>query len=135
MYEDESSIKILAVDDDRGTLAIFKSDLSGLGLQIFTATTSESALDVVKSEHPQIVLLDLVLPEVTGFDLLDRILASDPSTDVILTTAHYSTESAVAAIQRGASDYLNKPVPIDRLQQRIGNLVNDWRRRSRGQRL
>jgi len=78
MYEDESLMKLLAVDDDRGTLAIFKNALAGLGLRIFTATSSESALDVVKSEHPQIVLLDLVLPEVTGFELLDRILPIDP---------------------------------------------------------
>ena len=135
MYEDSSPMKLLAVDDDRVTLAIFKSALAGLGLQIFTATNPESALEMVKSEHPQIVLLDLVLPEVVGFDLLDRILAIDPSTDVVLTTAHYSTDSAVEAIQRGASDYLNKPVAIDRLQQRVGTLVNDWRRRTRGQRL
>src|SRR5450432_3435259 len=135
MYEDDSPIKLLAVDDDRTTLAIFKSALAGLGLQIHTANNPESALEIVKTEHPQIVLLDLVLPDVVGFDLLDRILAIDPSTDVVLTTAHYSTESAVAAILRGASDYLNKPVAIDRLQQRIGILVNDWRRRTRGQRL
>ena len=135
MYEDSSPMKLLAVDDDRVTLAIFKSALAGLGLQIFTATNPESALEMVKLEHPQIVLLDLVLPEVVGFDLLDRILAIDPSTDVVLTTAHYSTDSAVEAIQRGASDYLNKPVAIDRLQQRVSTLVNDWRRRTRGQRL
>ena len=55
-------MKLLAVDDDRGTLAIFRHSLAGLSLQIFTATTSESALDVVKAEHLQIVLLDLVLP-------------------------------------------------------------------------
>ena len=61
MYEDESPMKLLAVDDHRGTLAIFRNSLAGLGLKIFTATTSESALDIVKSEHPQIVLLDLVL--------------------------------------------------------------------------
>lgn len=91
MYEDDSSpMKLLAVDDDRGTLAIFKSALTGLGLQIFTATTSETTLDIIKAGHPQIVLRDLVLPEVHGFDLLDRILAIDPSTDVALTTAHYT---------------------------------------------
>jgi two-component system, NtrC family, response regulator HydG len=134
MYDD-SPIKLLAVDDDRTTLAIFKSALAGLGLQIHTANNPESALEIVKTEHPQIVLLDLVLPDVVGFDLLDRILAIDPSTDVVLTTAHYSTESAVAAILRGASDYLNKPIAIDRLQQRVGNLVTDWRRRGRAQRL
>ncbi|HEY3741991.1 MAG TPA: sigma-54 dependent transcriptional regulator [Bryobacteraceae bacterium] len=135
MYEDDSPIKILAVDDDRVTLAIFKSTLSGLGLQIFTASNAESALEIVRAEHPQILLLDLVLPGVVGFELLDRILAIDPSTDIVLTTAHYSTESAVEAIQRGASDYLNKPIAVDRLQQRVGNLVADWKRRSRAQRL
>ena len=135
MDDDEYSMKLLAVDDDRVTLAIFKNALSGLGLQIFTASNQDDALEVIKSERPQIVLLDLVLPGVEGFELLDRILAIDPSTDIILTTAHYSTESAVEAIQRGASDYLNKPIAVDRLQQRVGNLVADWRRRGRAQRL
>ena len=135
MFDDDSPLRLLAVDDDRVSLAIFKSALAGIGLQIHVAQDAESALAIVRQERPQIVLLDLVLPDVAGFDLLDRILEIDPSTDVLLTTAHYSTESAVEAIQRGASDYLNKPLSIEKLRQRIGTLVADWRRRGRAQRL
>ena len=51
----------------------------------------------------------------------------NPATDVILMTAHYSAESAVEAIQKGASDYLNKPVPLVTLRERIGKLVEEAR--------
>lgn len=67
IHVDTSPMKLLAIDDDRLTLAIFKTALAGLGLRIFTATNTESALEMVKSERPQIVLLDLVLPEVVWF--------------------------------------------------------------------
>jgi two-component system, NtrC family, response regulator HydG len=55
----------------------------------------------------------------------------DPSTDVVLMTAHYSAESAVEAIKKDASDYLNKPVSIAALRERIGKLIEDARRRQR----
>ena len=55
----------------------------------------------------------------------------DPSTEVILMTAHYSTESAVEAIKKGASDYLNKPVSIAALRERVGKLVEEARRQQR----
>ena len=55
----------------------------------------------------------------------------DPSIDVILMTAHYATESAVEAIKKGASDYLNKPVSIAALRERIGKLIEDARKRQR----
>jgi DNA-binding NtrC family response regulator len=56
--------------------------------------------------HPQIVLTDLVMPHLSGIEVLERIMEFDPSTEVILMTAHYSSESAVEAIKKGASDYL-----------------------------
>jgi DNA-binding NtrC family response regulator len=55
----------------------------------------------------------------------------DPATDVVLMTAHYSSESAVEAIKRGASDYLNKPVSIAALRERVGKLIEDAHRRQR----
>jgi DNA-binding NtrC family response regulator len=58
-------------------------------------------------------------------ELLERIVAVDPGADVILITAHYSTESAVEAIQKGACDYLTKPLDIERLRGRIGRLVQE----------
>jgi DNA-binding NtrC family response regulator len=65
-------------------------------------------------------------------ELLERILATDPGTEVIIITADYSTESAVEAIQKGASDYLNKPVVIEDLRRRVGKLVADVRQRQQG---
>src|SRR5678815_922178 len=59
----------------------------------------------------------------------------DRSTDVILMTAHYSTESAVEAIKKGAADYLNKPISIAALREKIGGLVEVARRRQRASRL
>jgi DNA-binding NtrC family response regulator len=71
------------------------------------------------------------MPHLSGMEVLERIMEFDPATDVILMTAHYSTESAVEAIRKGASDYLNKPVPIATLRQRTGKLIDEARRRQR----
>jgi DNA-binding NtrC family response regulator len=71
------------------------------------------------------------MPNVSGLEVLDRIVKTDPGIDVMLMTSHYSTESAVQAIQRGACDYFNKPIDILRLQDRVGELIAQAQRRSR----
>jgi DNA-binding NtrC family response regulator len=88
-------------------------------------------LELARSRRPQIVLTDLVMPHMTGIEVLDQIMKLDPSTDVMLMTAHYSTESAVEAIKKGASDYLNKPVSIPALRQKIADLLAGARKRRR----
>src|SRR5207247_3679800 len=70
-------------------------------------------------------------PGMSGMEVLERVVEFDPSTDVILMTAHYSTESAVDAIRKGASDYLNKPISLATLRERIDKLVEGSRRRRR----
>ena len=104
-------------------------------LEILTASDPEEGLDLVHSRHPQIVLTDLIMPHMTGMDLLERIMEFDPATEVILMTAHYSTESAVEAIKKGASDYLNKPLSIAALREKIGGVVEIARKRLRASRL
>jgi DNA-binding NtrC family response regulator len=101
------------------------------GLEIFTASDPEEGLDLFCSKRPQIVLTDLVMPKMSGIEVLERVIEIDPATDVILMTAHYSSESAVEAIKKGACDYLNKPVPLATLRQRVGKLVEDAKRRQR----
>ena len=99
------------------------------GVEILTADDPEQGLKIVREEQPQIVLLDLMMPKMSGMEVLERIIDEDPSIDVILMTAHYSTESAVEAIQKGACDYLNKPLLIERLEERVGRLIADARAR------
>jgi len=88
-------------------------------------------LDLIFQKHPHIVLTDLVMPKMSGLDLLDRIVHFDPGIEVILMTAHYSTESAVEAIRKGASDYLNKPISIPALRERFRSMIEDVRRRQK----
>src|SRR5262249_2584722 len=103
--------------------------LAEKGLQILTAADADAGMELIARHNAQIVLLDLVMPKVSGMELLDRILDSSPATDVILITGHYSAESAVEAIKRGACDYLNKPISIPLLRQRIDTLVEEARGR------
>jgi len=106
-------VKLVAIDDTPESLELITEALSEeQGLRVFTATDPEDGLDIIFHERPQIVLLDLVMPKLGGMEVLERVVDFDPSIEVILMTAHYSTESAVEAIKKGASDYLNKPVSI-----------------------
>jgi DNA-binding NtrC family response regulator len=125
------AVSLVIIDDNPGSLELLSSALAQPGLEIAVASDPEAGLDLVHSMHPQIVLTDLVMPGMNGMEVLERILEFDPSTDVILMTAHYSTESAVEAIRKGASDYLNKPVSIAMLRDRIGGLIDEARRRQR----
>ena len=125
------SVKLVAVDDTPASLELLSEALQQDGLTIFTSTDPEEGLELVYHEHPQIVLLDLVMPKMNGLEMLERIAEFDPAIDVILMTAHYTTETAVEAIQKGACDYLNKPVSIPVLRSRVEKLLVDARQRIR----
>jgi DNA-binding NtrC family response regulator len=125
------SVKLVAVDDTPASLELLSEALQQEGLTIFTSTDPEEGLELVYHEHPQIVLLDLVMPKMNGLEMLERIAEFDPAIDVILMTAHYTTETVVEAIQKGACDYLNKPVSIPALRSRVEKLLVDARQRIR----
>ena len=125
------SIKLVAIDDTPESLELLSEALQQDGLSIFTTTDPEDGLDLVFQEHPQIVLVDLVMPKLSGLEVLERIVEFDPAIDVILMTAHYTTETAVEAIQKGASDYLNKPISISTLRTRVQKLLAAARQRQR----
>lgn len=131
MSAPEPSISLVIIDDNAGSLELLSTALSREDVRIFTAQDPEEGLELVYREHPQIVLTDLVMPGLSGLDVLDRITEFDPATDVVLMTAHYTTETAVEAIRKGAADYLNKPVSISALRERISALVSEARKRQR----
>ncbi len=123
---------LVAIDDEPEFLELVTDALGSLaGLEILTATDALRGLQLVQQRRPQIVLTDLYMPQMNGMEMLERIVAFDPAIDVILITGHYSSDSAVEAIQKGACDYLTKPLPVPRLQERIGKLVEQARARHR----
>jgi DNA-binding NtrC family response regulator len=130
-----SALCVLIIDDNAGSLELLESALAQPGIEIITASDPLQGLDLVASRHPQIVLTDLLMPGMNGLEVLSRIMEMDPSTDVVLMTAHYSTETAVEAIKKGASDYLNKPISIALIRAKIGKLIETANQRKQALRL
>ena len=129
MTQPRSPVSIVIIDDNPRSLEFVSTALARDGVAIYSAADPEEGLDLVFTHRPQIVMTDLVMPNMTGLDVLDRVIEFDPAIDVILMTAHYTTETAVEAIRRGAADYLNKPISLALLRERVGRLVESALRR------
>jgi len=130
-----TTLKLLVIDDDAQNLEMIRLALKRQGLEIMTSQDPEEGFETFLRTRPRIVLLDLVMPKVSGIEILERIVSVDPGVDVILITGHYSAESAVEAIQKGASDYLTKPIEIDKLRSRVAILLADAEMRQKTLRL
>jgi len=122
-------LRLLVIDDESQNLGLIESALEQQGLEILTASNPEVGLALFNEKRPEIVLLDLVMPKISGMDLLEQIIANDPGAEVILMTGYYSAESAVEAIRKGAADYLTKPLDVGALRDRVFKLVNEHRSR------
>ena len=131
MGDTKPAISLLVIDDNPVSVELLSNAVAQPGLEVLTASDPEEGLDLFRNRRPQIVLTDLMMPRMNGIEVLERIMEVDPTTDVILMSAHYSTESAVEAVKKGASDYLNKPVSIGPLRERVGKLVEEVRKRQR----
>jgi DNA-binding NtrC family response regulator len=126
---------LLAIDDDAENLELIRASLDRPGLEIVTADDPEKGFEEFLRLRPAIILLDLRMPKIGGIELLERMVAIDPGVHVILITAHYSTESAVEAIKKGATDYLTKPLEIDKLRACIDALLEEAHTREKTLRL
>jgi len=131
----DAPLKMLVVDDEPEILKLVCDALAGEKVQLFTVADAESALERLPEVRPRIVLADLLLPGMSGLELLERALESDAGIDFILMTGHPSTEPGVDAIRKGACDYLPKPLDIGRLRSSIRRLVDEAMIRQKSSRL
>lgn len=129
MPDSHARVPLLAIDDDSATLDLIADALAEADLDIHMALDPEAGLEAFKNVRPRIVLVDLMMPILTGMDLLERMLSKDPAVEVIIMTGHYSTDSAVEAIQKGARDYLAKPLDLGKLRSRISGLISEVRQK------
>jgi DNA-binding NtrC family response regulator len=127
----QARLKLLVIDDNPETLRFVQDTLASDQLEVLTAGDPESGLALFFRYRPLIVLVDLMMPKISGMEVLQTIVAADAGVEVILITAHYSTESAVEAIQKGANDYLTKPLDLEKLLARISSIQADARRREK----
>lgn len=112
-------IHVVVVDDEAGQREILVDILSDEGYEVRAFSSAREALVSLEAEGAELVLTDLRMPEMDGLELLERLKESRPEIPVLLMTAYGSVSSAVAAMKRGAFDYLQKPFEKDELVQRV----------------
>lgn len=114
-----TKIKLLIVDDEIefATTLAERMELRGIATQ--TANNGQEALEKVYFSPPDVVVLDLKMPDMDGLEVLQGIKALHPSIEVIMLTGHGSTASGMEGMEKGAFDYIMKPVDLNDLLEKL----------------
>ena len=110
---------VLVVDDEKNIVDILSFNLKKQGYKIITAFDGEAALTAYSKNKPDIILLDVMLPLIDGFDVCKTIRKTDKTTPIIMLTAREEETDKVFGLELGADDYITKPFSIRELQARI----------------
>ena len=116
------------IDDDRSIRWVFEKALAREGIAYRTFGSALEALDRTAQESPQVVVSDIRMPGLSGLDFMQQLRAKLPSTPVIIMTAYSDLESAVAAFQGGAFEYLPKPFDVDHAIELVRRAMDESRR-------
>ncbi|MDQ5985720.1 MAG: Transcriptional regulatory protein WalR [Syntrophus sp. SKADARSKE-3] len=111
--------RILCVDDEPINLMIIEVNLMAEGYEVYKAEDGSKALQLVKEVKPQLVLLDIMMPGISGIDTLKEIKKIDPHIPVIMVTGVTDETIAKSAIEYGAYDYVTKPIDFSYLNTTI----------------
>ena len=110
-----ANANILVVDDDPDIREVLKDRLESLGYNVFAAASGVEALELLEKQNPQIVLMDIEMPEMSGLEALKEIRKRQIDITVVMITAHGTIERAVEAIRQGAYDFIPKPFEPDHI--------------------
>jgi len=135
----QAAFRVLVVDDDPDMVAFLARMLGKEGLAVETALDGDAALVQVLSAPPDLILLDVMLPGASGFEICERLKADEATAliPIVLVTALEDTQSRVRGIQAGADDFLSKPVKVEELVARVKTLrrLHETRRELESRRL
>jgi two-component system cell cycle response regulator len=129
MSEDVQAVeppgKILVVDDNQDNIEIIATRLRFRGYEILEASDGAQALALVREAAPDLILLDVMLPDIDGYEISRRIKGDNdlPFVPIILVTARDSTQDKVAGLDAGADDYLTKPINFPELEARVRSML------------
>ena len=118
------SRKVLLIDDDASLRRVTEYSLHSAGFQVLSAVDGKQGLASFQADHPQVVITDIQMPDMSGYEVLQQIKAARPETVVIVITAYSSVEKAVEAMKQGAYDYLAKPFSRDELVMVVEKAFN-----------
>ncbi|MBI2417633.1 MAG: sigma-54-dependent Fis family transcriptional regulator [Ignavibacteriales bacterium] len=108
--------KILIIDDDISIRQSLSNYITKLGHSVLTASDGENGIKLITANDPDLVISDLKMPGISGMDVLEKIKRLAPKTQFVLITAHDDFATTVEAMQKGAYDYIEKPLDLGRLK-------------------
>ncbi len=126
------SMKILIVEDDRATMFALKKNLENSGYSISEATTGPQGVEVGSSNDFDLILLDIVLPEMNGIEVCKALRDKGVQSPIIMLTAIQSKETMIEGLDAGADDYLTKPVDQMELEARIRSILRRFEKTGAG---
>ncbi len=115
----ELDANVLVVDDEEQFLKVFSQRLEERGLKVDTATSGEDAINRVNKKEFDAIILDLVMPGISGIETLKRIKSENPDLQIIMLTGHGTVEKGVEAMKLGAVDFIEKPADISKIFEKI----------------
>jgi two-component system alkaline phosphatase synthesis response regulator PhoP len=118
--------KILVVDDEKGIVSTLKMSLESDNYKVVETYTGDGAIRKVRSEAPDLILLDIMLPDMTGYEICNK-LRKDPLTrsiPIIMLTGMGET-GRIAGLELGADDYVTKPFDLNELKAKIRNVLQN----------
>jgi len=114
-----SPLKILVVDDEEKFLVLAKKNLEPRGFEVLTASAGEEGIAKIYNHDPKVVLLDVMMPRLTGDELVKMITDWKPEIQVIMVTANLNPEAKEECLRNGAFAYIKKPVEFNKLTEVI----------------
>lgn len=117
--EKEFKAHILLVDDEHDFLELLAARLTNRDMEVSTAASGEEAVNISQKERFDIIVIDLAMPGIDGIETIKQIKAHRPNAEVIMLSGHANIKSSVEAIKVGAEDFLEKPVDMNILLQKI----------------
>lgn len=122
--EEELKAKVLLVDDEADFLTALAERLETRDLKVSTAGSGEVAMAMVEREGFDLIILDLDMPGIDGLETLKRIKAQHPDVEIIVLTGQGSLRTSIEAMKRGAENFLQKPIDISELMDKINEAKN-----------
>ena len=119
--------KVLLVDDDPRICWMLNEALKDEGYKVLTARDGRTALRTVVEENPQVMVLDIKLPDISGLEVLEKLRQAEQRIEVIILSGHGETKNVVQAIKLGAADFVNKPFDIEEVKMHIRNTMEKGR--------
>lgn len=116
---------ILAIDDDRNVIKILEQQIQNMGYRMISAMNGQEGLEMARSGNPDLILLDIMMPHMDGFEVIKRLRMDDltKSIPILMVTSKTAKDDVIKAMRMGVADYIVKPYAIENLKKKIQSIL------------